>query len=293
MSMIISMTGFGTGRSQSREVEIEVTIKALNGRFLEIRSHLPREYVALDRDIKKKIGEVLLRGTVDVYVQRRPGAHSAIELDVNRAAAKMYTEGARKLLKDLGFKEPLSPNTLLSQPEILVWKSDRMKGGEGRMLLSALDRALKECVMERKREGKSVASHLKKLFSRLQTEIQSMTRVAGQARDEIAKRLESRLSASPISERIEPGRLQQELAIYLDRSDVEEELHRLREHLRQCQDLIQGLVPPGKKLDFYTQELQREVNTVGSKTALAAMTRSVVESKALIEQIKEQVQNIV
>ncbi len=291
--MIISMTGFGVGRSQSRQVEIEVTIKALNGRFLEVRSHLPREYVGFDRDLKRKVGEVLLRGTVDVYVQRRLGGQAGVDLEVNRAAAKKYADGARRLLKDLGFKEPLSPSTLLSQPEVMVWKSDRMKGSEGRMLMAALEQALKECVSERKREGKSVAVHLKKLFARLHSEVQAMSRVAGLAREEIAKRLESRLTSSPLSDRIEPGRIQQELAIYLDRSDVEEELHRLREHLRQCQDLIQGTVPPGKKLDFYTQELQREVNTVGSKSALAVMTRSVVEAKALIEQIKEQVQNII
>ncbi|MGE0762055.1 MAG: YicC/YloC family endoribonuclease [Bdellovibrionales bacterium] len=291
--MITSMTGYGAGRAQTKEVEIEVTVKSLNGRFLEARCHLPREHAAFERDIKKLLAELVLRGTVDVYVNRRARGQSGLELVVDDAAARRYLKAYRDLAKSLGIKPDPNMKDLVNQPEIMSWRTSKTQSSEKAVLLKALNLALKSLNEERRREGKAAEKHLTALLQKMLSYVGRMGELAASARKELAKRLEERLSRTPVGDKVEPARLNQELAIYLDRADVEEEIHRLREHLRQCQELLKGSGHPGKKLDFYTQELHREVNTIGSKSPLPELTQVVVDAKAVIEQMKEQVQNIV
>lgn len=291
--MVLSMTGYGSSRASGPDVEVEVSLRALNGRFLEIRCHLPREYGPLERDLKKIISSSIVRGTVDVYVQRRLVSQSAPDLIVNTAAAKKWVKAAGQLAKAVGKTSEIDLNLLYSQPEVMSWRNREIPALEVKQVITATQKALKACDEERRREGKAAAKHLDGLIQQLIKLTAEMETMAGRARAELGQRLEERLKKSPMTEKIEPSRLTQELALYVDRADVEEELHRLKQHLGQCRQILSGKEAPGKKLDFYVQELHREVNTIGSKSPLTEMTQAVVEAKALIEQIKEQVQNIV
>lgn len=291
--MVFSMTGYGSSRASGPEVEVEVSLRALNGRFLEIRCHLPREYTSLERDLKKIVSTSIVRGTVDVYVQRRLVNQAVPELVVNTQAAKKWVKAASQLAKSVGKSGDIDLGLLLAQPEVMSWRSREIPSAEMKLVISAAQKALRACDEERKREGKAAQKHLEGLILQLIQLTSNMESMAGRAREELAIRLEERLKRSPVSEKIEPSRLSQELALYVDRADVEEELHRLKQHLGQCRQILSGKEAPGKKLDFYVQELHREVNTIGSKSPLTEMTQAVVEAKALIEQIKEQVQNIV
>ena len=291
--MITSMTGYGAGHAQTKDVELDVTVKTLNGRFLELRCHLPREHAAFERDIKKILTQSLVRGTVDLYVNRRAKGQSGAQLTVDQGAARRYLKAYRDLAKGLGLKSEPQMSDLISQTEILSWRMGGPQSSEKEALLKAVQQAVQVCIDERKREGRSAEKHLQGLLTKLVQLVDKMNQLAGQAREEMGKRLKERLSRTLVSEKMDPTRLNQELAIYLDRADVEEELHRLREHLRQCQGLLKKADLPGKKMDFYTQELHREVNTIGSKAPLPELTQIVVEAKTLIEQLKEQVQNII
>lgn len=291
--MITSMTGFGAGQAQTKDVELDVTLKSLNGRFLELRCHLPREHAAFERDIKKILNQNLIRGTVDLYVNRRPRGQSGAQLTVDQGAARRYVKAYRDLAKSLSLKNEPQMSDLVTQPEIMSWRMGSMQNSEKELLIKAVTLAVKACVDERRREGKAVEKHLSTMLQKMVALVTKMNDLSSRIREEMGKRLKERLSRSAVSDKIEPSRMNQELAMYLDRADVEEEIHRLREHLRQCQELLKSEGYPGKKLDFYTQELHREVNTIGSKSPLPELTQIVVEAKSLIEQLKEQVQNIV
>jgi uncharacterized protein (TIGR00255 family) len=290
--MIVSMTGFGSSRGSGTDVEVEVTVKALNGRFLEVRCHLPREYSGFERDIKSQVGAQLHRGTIDVYIMRRPRGTQPAELAVNVGAAKAWVKSYRQLGKSLGLKGDPTLAQLMEVPEILNWQPARAEAAEKDVLFKTLKKSIALCVTEREREGRALGRHLEKLLAQLQKEVGKIERLADEARLELGKRLEARLERSPFAEKIDAQRLNQELAVYLERADIAEEVHRLKEHLKICDGLFRSESRPGKKLDFYCQELHREVNTVGSKAHLPQLTQLVVESKSLVEQLKEQVQNI-
>lgn len=289
----MSMTGFGAGQVQNKDVELEITVKSLNGRFLEMRCHLPREHGAFEREIKKIMTDALIRGTVDLYVNRRSQGAGGAQLQVNTEAARRYVKAHRDLAKQLGLNANPAMSEITNQPEIFQWRSGKMQTSEKALLLKGVAQAVKALEDERRREGKAIEKHLNSLLQKMLELVGRMNRLAASARHELGKKLEERLSRSGASEKIEASRLNQELAMYLDRADVAEEIQRLKEHLRQCQELLKGSSFPGKKLDFYTQELHREVNTIGSKSPLPELTQVVVEAKAVIEQLKEQVQNII
>jgi uncharacterized protein (TIGR00255 family) len=287
------MTGFGTSRISSPNVEIEVTIKSLNGRFLEIRGHMPREYGAFEREIKTLVGEDLHRGTVDVYVMRRPRGLAGTELSVDTAAAKNWVKAYRALGKQLSIKSEPNVSQLMAVSEVVSWQPPKAKAGEREILMKAVKKALSVCVSERQREGAALGRHLDKLLDQLGKEVGKIEKLADQARVELGERLKERMARSPFGDKVDAQRLGQELAVYLERADIAEEVHRLKEHLKICHGLLRSEARAGKKLDFYCQELHREVNTIGSKAPVAGLTQIVVEAKSLIEQFKEQVQNIV
>ena len=158
--------------------------------------------------------------------------------------------------------------------------------------LKLVAKATKLCAVERRREGKALENSLEKYLNDLQKLLARMESFIEGANRDMQKRFMERFAKSPFGEKVDAERLAQEVAVYLDRCDVSEEIERLREHLRHCRQLLKAPGATGKKLDFYSQELLREVNTIGSKSQLAPMTELVVESKGLIEKIKEQVQNV-
>lgn len=291
--MIASMTGFGASRMSSPNVEIEVTVKSLNGRFLEIRGHMPREYGAFEREIKTLVGEALHRGTVDVYIMRKSKGISGTELSLDVSAAKSWVKAYRTLGKQLNIKGEPDVAQVMGLSEVVSWHPPKAKAGEREILIRAVKKAIAICVDERQREGAALGRHLDKLLDQLAKEVAKIEKLADQARIELGDRLKDRMARSPFGDKVDAQRLGQELAVYLERADIAEEVHRLKEHLKICHGLLRSASRAGKKLDFYCQELLREVNTIGSKAPVAGLTQIVVEAKGLIEQFKEQVQNIV
>lgn len=289
-----SMTGYGTSQAGSKELDLELSIKSVNGRFLECRVHMPREYAPFELEIKKKVTQVFQRGTVDVYINRKILDRSKqMDVVVQKAVAKKWLKAYRDLAQDLKIRGDLNLSTIASLPEVMVMREKQaLLPNEKRQLFSLLGRVVRSCEQERKREGKALKSELLRLLKELQKTVKKMhTQVQAQG-GHLKKRLENRLLMSGLEAKVDPQRLAQEIAIQLDRSDITEELVRLSEHLSHFSKLIQSPQVQGKKLDFYTQELLREVNTIGSKSQAAQLTETVVNAKALVEKIKEQVQNV-
>lgn len=288
-----SMTGFGQGRTQSADVSIEVSVRTVNGRFLETRFHLPREYMAFESDLRGQLAREIRRGTVDVFVSRRlrrPGAGGQVV--VNKDLAKKYVDAYRRLARDLKVDDRLSVETLTRWPDLVrLEESSSPSEGERALVAKAFAEALKNCLKERRREGGALAVDLKKLLKSLDQKLVVIRSLREEANRHLRQRLEEKM-AGRLKGEIDPQRLSQEIVMQVDRSDINEELQRLGEHFKNYRHLLDSREAEGKKLDFYTQELLREVNTIGSKSQVAKITQSVVEAKALIEKLREQVQNV-
>lgn len=287
------MTGYGARSAKIAGSEISVAVKSVNGRFLETRFHLPKEFFGLESQLKKKISQVLRRGTVDVFVHRR--GNSVVNVRVNKDVAKKWSQAYKELGEVLHVKEPnaLLMKHIASVPQVFeVRDHGEISKTEQAQFQKLFSEALMKCDLEREREGQSIQQHLKKLLKSLLTVIKKIEVLREKSQIDHELRLQERLKKSGIESAVEPARYAQELLLYLDKCDISEELERLKEHVQMCERYLHSKEEQGKKLDFYTQELLREVNTIGSKANSALITEQVVLAKGAIEALKEQVQNI-
>lgn len=289
-----SMTGYGTARAQSKDVTVEVSIRSVNGRFLETRFHLPREFASFEADLKKSLGDLLSRGTVDVFVSRRVKNFAAkAQMTVNDALAKKYVNAYKHLSKQLGVPFQVHVESLARLPDVIrVEESYELMPGEEKVLKKAFSEACKGCDKERIREGQALRKDLQKLLTSLEKQVQVVASLREEANAQLQDRFEQKIKARLKGSDIDPMRLSQEIVVQLERADINEELSRLSEHIKNYRHLVASQEAEGKKLDFYTQELLREVNTIGSKSQVAKITQAVVEAKTLIERLREQVQNV-
>lgn len=288
------MTGFGVTRKQGEASSLEVSVKSVNGRFLESRIHLPREFYMLEPEIKKMITEFIGRGTVDVFVQRKAfGKSSSYEVEARSSLAKEWLKAYKKLGKELKMTAKIDLLQIARLPEMMLISES--KGGlekEGQEILALVKESLLACVAEREREGKSLQRELGKMLADLRSHIQQMTTLRVEANQLLEERFKTKLQLRMGEIQMDPQRLAHEIVVQLEKADIDEELTRLEEHFINYEKLLKSSVAEGKKLDFYTQELLREVNTIGSKSQVAKLTNTVVVAKTIIERLREQVQNI-
>lgn len=289
-----SMTGYGTARVQTKDVTIEVSIRAVNGRFLEPRFHLPREFVSYESELKKIMAQSLLRGTVDIFVSRRvKNIAGKAQMIVNDALAKKYHIAYKHLSKELGVPFQVHLEVLARLPEVIkVEETYEIFAGEDKLLKKAFTQACKKCDLERVREGKALRKDLEGLLASLEKQVKVISGLREEANAQLQEKYEQKIRARLKGAEIDPARLSQEIVIQLEKADINEELSRLAEHIKNYRQMVTTSQVEGKKLDFYTQELLREVNTIGSKSQVAKITQSVVEAKTLIERLREQVQNV-
>ena len=288
-----SMTGFGKSNHQSKSLILEVSIKTVNGRYLEPRLHCPRIYQPLEPDIRKQISKFFLRGTVDVYINRR-SLQGDESVYFNHQLAKTWLEEFSVLNRKLKLNWEPKAEMLLGVPDIYkAEESNQIQKGEKKHLLSALASACKACQELRHAEGlnlnKAIQGYLKNLIS-LVAKISKKKKLINK---NFSEKFDQKIQRLSQKTDIDPQRLAQELVLFQERSDVSEEIARLESHLEMIQKLT-GVKSQsiGKKLDFFAQELLREVNTIGSKSSDAGLTQLVVEAKGIIEKYREQVQNI-
>lgn len=291
------MTGFGVHRGQSNNLTIEISIRAVNGRYLETRFHSPRLYYAFESELKKKLAATILRGTVDIYVSRKLKNAVTSKVVSNSELALEYLKAFKKLSTDLGFKDSVRLEQIIKMPDVIhIEENETVHVNEASLLKKVFDAALKKIEIERLREGVALKKDLMKNLKDLQKHMLKITKLREEANIVLQERFETRiklkLSKEMANTTFDSQRISQEIVMQLEKADINEEITRLSEHLKNFEKLVEAKSVEGKKLDFYTQELLREVNTIGSKSQVAGITEAVVESKTLIERIREQVQNI-
>lgn len=290
------MTGFGVDRLRTEEIEFEVSVKTVNGRFLEARYHTPKEFAAFESDFKKLIAKYIRRGSVDIYIYRKYLAKGQkTVVSANKDLALKWIKSYKALAKDLKLStdKPTMQEILSHSPEILSLNEvPKFSGSVKKSILEGLEKALILCDKERVREGKALKVELLKLYTELEVLVSEMDQEKIEAAKKLEEKFKLRLEKLGLKETIDPQRFAQEVVIQVDKLDVFEEITRLTEHLRTCKKQVGKNKIQGKKLDFYSQELLREVNTIGSKSQIAKLTTTVVNAKSIIERVREQVQNV-
>lgn len=286
------MTGFGKASFESSDFLIDVSVKAVNGRYLEIKIHGPKIYYALESEIRKKISPLVKRGTFDVYISRR-SLSGGDPIIFNKKLALKWLKGFSEMSESLGLEKPSQAEILLQVPELIrVEESVKVSPKEKMELLKTIQEAVTRCAKVRESEGKNLKKDIGGYIDSLAKKVKSMEQMRARISKDLAKKYQQRLEKLGVPGEVEPQRLAQEVVIQIDKSDIDEELQRLDSHLKAIKKLMGSNESIGKKLDFYAQELLREVNTVGSKCTRADLTGLVVDSKGLIERYREQVQNV-
>lgn len=289
-----SMTGYGVARGGTATSSLEIIVRSVNGRFLESRIHLPKELSAIEVDLRKILAQYFSRGSVDVFVSRKArGEKSHLKLFFHEEMAKAWIKVSEQLGGMTSFSTKLDLNTLLQLPEVVGFEEDQVSlDQEAQELRQLAQKACESCLLERRREGEALQVELSTILGRLDQAVQKMGELSSEVNQFLREKMEARLKVRWSELQLDQQRFQQELAILWDKADITEELGRLKEHSLHYRNLLQSEGSQGKKLDFYTQELLREVNTIGSKSPMAQLTHLVVTAKTEIEKLREQVQNI-
>jgi uncharacterized protein (TIGR00255 family) len=285
--MIRSMTAYANAESTTAQGWLACELRAVNHRFLETSVRLPDELRALEPALRERIGARLGRGKLDVAMRYRPPSVAADLLLDSRAAEQLSA-----LALELRARFPQLATdfaTLLGWPGLLV-KPELDQAGLTQAALALLERTLDEFVAGREREGDKLAAAIAERLHGIETIVKDLRALLPEIRGALRARLEARLAE--LSQPSDPGRLEQELILQLSRMDVDEELDRLDAHVHEARRVLKLAEPVGRRLDFLMQEFNREANTLGSKSVDARTTRAVLELKVLIEQMREQVQNL-
>lgn len=302
--MLKSMTGFGRGECIRHDRRFKVELKSVNHRFSDFTIKVPRFLNPFEDRIRHRLAKTIVRGKVDVWVNFESFTPEDITIQVNDVYADAYMEALRALSARYGLGDipPDSSLELLAKtPDVIV--SDRYENAlstdtakeeiwEG--LSEALEQALAQYNSMRETEGAALKKDIEEKYARsceLVTEIRE--RVPRAVAEHTAK-LKERVSelVGKLSGKADDGRLLTEIALLADKSDINEEMTRLESHFEQLAAMLREKGAIGRKMDFLVQELNREANTIGSKSNDIALTKSVVELKSLIEKIREQIQNI-
>jgi len=288
------MTGFGRGVVQETDFAVTVELKTVNNRFLDISLRLSSEMQALESTVKRQIGNRLSRGRVEVNLTYERTAE--INYELNRPMIAGYLAAMREMQEEFSLAGEPDLNVVARLPNVLLPKKDDLSVefivGVERALLTALD----DLEKMRENEGEMLRNELGFRLTEIENRLPAIeTESAGVAEEyrvRLTKKISEFLAKSDSQIEIDQGRLAQEVAYLADRSDISEEIQRLRSHIEHFRQIMSEEKEVGKRLDFLTQELNREANTIASKTTNLVVKENALAIKSEIEKIREQVQNV-
>lgn len=291
--MIRSMTGYGKKDSTSKKAVVTVEIRSVNHRFLEVAVRIPRSLTHLEDPVRKAVQQRCLRGRVDVSVSVHSAGGSSKTVQIDQALAKQYHSALTKLQKTLKLRGAVDLSVLAGFRDILSVSDEPVDAGHlTKTVLRALGGALTDLEKMRRREGDALVEDLTLHLEAIREAKTAISEKAPALAKSAFERMKSRIETLLQAELPDPARLQQELAVFADRSDISEELVRLESHMLQFEETLQSQESVGKTLEFLLQEMGREVNTIGSKANDAVIAALVVRMKAELEKLREQVQNV-
>jgi uncharacterized protein (TIGR00255 family) len=287
------MTAFGRGEAGADGYRFIVELRTLNHRFCDIRIKLPRKYSGFEEEIKRRTSSQFSRGRIELSVLADEALDKVRHLTVDTELAKTYKRLLLILQKELELEEDLHLEALLNFRDIFVFQEDEeSKEKAWKVLEQALEQAVGDCLQMRRQEGAAIKSDLSGRLNQLEAltaeiEIRAPL-VVLESRDRLHKRIQELLGETELDE----VRLAQEVAFFAEKSDITEELVRLQSHIQQFRDLLETSGSRGRRLEFLLPEMHREVNTIGSKTNDLEIAQKVIQIKAELERLREQLQNV-
>lgn len=292
-AMVTSMTGFGQAERTMAGYQIGIDLKSVNHRYCEIVIRMPKEFARYENAVKAAIGQHVKRGRVDAYVtvERAGGTPQNVHIDWNLALG--YRQAAEELRERFALQDPLTLRDLIAVPGLLTYGSgmpEDEEGIEAALTACAEEAAAALCVM-RRREGAYLQQELEQRIAVLEKHRSAAAELAPLVVRDYAEKLKARIGEL-LHQPPDESRLAMEVALFADRASIDEELARLLSHAAQFRELLLLGEPQGRRLDFLVQEMNREVNTIGSKANDARLSALVVEMKSELEKLREQIQNI-
>ncbi len=288
-----SMTGFGRAEAEKDGKKITIELKTVNHRFLDINIRMPRTLMFAEEGVRKSIKQQLSRGRVDVFVNYSSQGADEKTAVADLALIRSYVGAARQAAIECDVKDDLALSDIIRIPDaISVGEEKEDEDKLSSLVLDALDNALAALTDMREREGAELANSIDECLDDLIKITKSVDdkkeTVSREYSDKLKLRLQNLLDGAVIDE----TRFNSEIAFIADKSDVSEEIVRLNTHLGQFRQIAKKKIAVGRKLDFIVQELNRELNTIGSKSSDMEITNAVIDGKSIVEKIREQVQNI-
>lgn len=291
--MVKSMTGYGRGERTVNGCGITVELRSVNNRYLDCSVRMPRLYLFAEDGIKTRVQKSISRGKVDVFVTLDNAGGEQLQVTVNQAAADGYYNALTQLAQRYQLSGEITVSLLSRFPDVLLAeKAEEDVEQTAGAITEVLDQALADFDQMRTREGERLAQDILSRADTIETLVSKVEERSPQTVSEYRARLEARMSEVLANTQLDPARILTEAAIFADKVAVDEETVRLRSHIAQLREMLAKGGAIGRKLDFLIQEFNREANTIGSKCSDLEIARYVVDIKAEIEKIREQVQNI-
>ena len=291
--MVKSMTGYGRHESVLHGRTLVIEVKSVNNRYLDCNVRLPRVYICAEDGVQRRVKEVISRGKVDVYVNMENNTEEAVSVTLNQPVAAGYMEALRKMAETFGLAPAVSIDLLSKFPD--VFKVDKVPEDLEELtadIHAVAEEALRDFDAMRCREGEKLEADLLGRLDTLEDFTHQVEQRSPQTVADYRARLTAKLQEVLADRQLDESRVLTEAAIFADKVAVDEETVRLHSHIAQFRDMLAGGSPIGRKLDFLLQEMNREANTIGSKCNNLEISTIVVNMKAEIEKIREQVQNI-
>lgn len=291
--MVKSMTGYGRGEAVLNGRTITVEVRSVNNRYLDCSVKVPRLYIFAEDAIKSRVQSSISRGKVDVFVTIENVGGEQVVISVNQPVADSYYNALTNLRDRYQLRDDISVSLLSRfQDVLLVEKSQEDVEAVAKDICAVLDTALADFTAMRQKEGEKLAQDIRNRASTIAGLLTKVEERSPQTVSEYRTKLENRMREVLANTQLEESRILTEAAIFADKVAVDEETVRLHSHLGQLAEMLDSGVPIGRKLDFLIQEFNREANTIGSKCTDLEISRYVVDIKAEIEKIREQVQNV-
>ncbi|MBA4551636.1 MAG: YicC/YloC family endoribonuclease [Thermoactinomyces vulgaris] len=289
----VSMTGYGRGEIERDGVRIVTEIRTMNHRFLDMVIRMPNGWMVLEDLIRKKVQQAIRRGRADIFVTIEGMKPPERKAEVDWNLLESFISAGKTLNEKWGIAPGLTMADLINKPEL--WLIEEVKPSVEEYeesVLASVETALTSLKKMRRQEGIHLSRDLMKRVDRLDEYVEEMEELAPEVSRHVGNKLRKRLEEWLGHSDIDPDRILTEAAIWAEKADITEELIRLKSHMDQFRKTLEKEEPIGRKLDFLIQEMNREVNTVGSKANLKAISKYVIECKSELEKMKEQVQNI-
>ena len=290
--MIRSMTGFGRAKYEIDGREYIVEIKSVNNRYSDISIKIPRSISYLEEKVKSEISKVVSRGKIDVFITFYNNSTKGKKVIFNNEIAKMYADGLKQMAESINIKEEIYVTQLAKFPDIIAIENDEDEELIWNELSIPLKEALDSFIKMRQIEGEKLYQDINNRINNIEGIVTKISENSTRLIKDYIVKLETRIKELMDTNNIDENRLAQETVIYADKSSVEEEITRLKSHICQLRNLLNSDIAIGKKIDFLIQEMNRETNTIGSKSGCIDITNMVIDMKTEIEDIREQVQNI-